>query len=75
MHWPVETFAEAIIAVLVFGLLGIGLIVFGFKFFDWLLPKVDFQMELAEKQNVAVAIVLSAVILAVSAVIIAAMLA
>jgi hypothetical protein len=48
--------------------------VFGFKFFDWLLPKIDVQAELAEKHNLAVAIVLAAVIVSVAAVVIAAML-
>ena len=67
--------AQAILAVVVFGLIGIGLMVFGFKFFDWLLPRIDVQAELAEKHNLAVAIVFAAVIFSVAAVVIAAMLA
>ncbi len=67
-------FAQAVLAVIVFGLIGIGLMVFGFKFFDWLLPRIDLQVELAEKHNLAVAIVVAAVIVSVAAVVIAAML-
>ncbi len=48
-----------------FGLIGIFLAVFGFKIFDWLTPRVHVQQELAEKHNVAVAIVCAAVILGI----------
>lgn len=55
-----------LIGTAVFGLLGILLMVLGFKIFDWVLPKVDFERELVEKNNVAVAIVAAAVILGVA---------
>jgi len=49
-----------------FGAIGIVLALLGFKIFDWITPKIDVEQELAEKQNVAVAIVCAAVILGVS---------
>ncbi len=49
-----------------FGLVGIVLALLGFKVFDWITPKIDVEKELAEKQNIAVAIVCAAVILGVS---------
>ncbi len=54
------------IGSLVFGLLGLVLILLGFKLFDWITPRIDIQRELAEKSNVAVAIVCAATILGVS---------
>jgi putative membrane protein len=54
------------IGSLVFGLLGLVLIVLGFKVFDWLTPRIDIQRELAEKNNLAVAIVCAAVIIGIS---------
>jgi putative membrane protein len=48
-----------------FGFIGIFLALLGFKLFDWLLPRVHVQSELADKQNVAVAIVCAAVILGI----------
>ena len=55
-----------LIGTAVFGVLGILLMVLGFKVFDWVMAKVDFERELVEKNNVAVAIVAAAVILGVS---------
>ena len=52
-----------------FGIVGIALVVFGFKVFDWVMPHVDVERELAEKGNVAVAIVMAAVVLGISIVI------
>ncbi len=51
---------------LVFGLTGIILAVLGFKVFDWITPRISVEQELAEKQNLAVAIVCAAIILGVS---------
>lgn len=48
-----------------FGLLAIALVILGFKVFDWLTPKIDLETELAEKQNIALAIVTSAMILGI----------
>ena len=49
-----------------YGVIGIVLALLGFKVFDWITPKIDVEVELAEKHNVAVAIVCAAVILGVS---------
>jgi putative membrane protein len=70
----IENLAHALLGMVAFGVVGILLVVFGFKLFDWLLPKVDVERELAEKGNVAVAIVMAAVVLGVSAVIVASIL-
>ena len=66
MTWPPHTFLGEVIVTLIFGLLGILLIVMGFKIFDWLCPKINVEVELAEKHNIAVAIVIAAVIIGVS---------
>jgi putative membrane protein len=75
MNWTLHSFAQAIVVTGVFGILGILLCVAGFKAFDWITPTINIEHELAEKHNVAVAIVMAAVILGVSAIIIAAMVA
>jgi putative membrane protein len=54
------------VLAVVYGLLGIALMVLGFKVFDWISPRLDIQKELGEKNNLAVAIVCAAVILAVA---------
>ena len=58
-----EQLLNNLIACLVFGVVGIGLAALGFKVFDWMTPRVRIQQELADKQNLAVAIVMAAVIL------------
>lgn len=58
---------DAVIALLlnglVIGLLGIVLMILGFKAFDWVTPKIDVQKELAERNNTAVAIVVASVVI------------
>ena len=71
MPWPATALWQALLYTIIFGILGILLVAFGFKVFDWLLPKVDVEVELAERQNLAVAIVAAAVVLGISAVIVA----
>src|SRR4051794_9367752 len=66
IHWT------AIVSALVFGLIGIGLTLVGYKLFDLSATKIDVQKELAEKQNIAVAIVVAAVIIGVAMVVTAA---
>lgn len=63
---PAPNLWLALLYLLIFGILGIFLTVLGFKVFDWTLKKVDVEKELAEKQNIAVAIVVAAVILGVA---------
>ena len=60
-----ERFWTNLVSSLVFGVVGLGLALLGFKLFDWLTPRIDVQRELAEKQNVAVAIVVAAVVLGI----------
>lgn len=57
--WP------SLFGAVLLGLVGIVLASFGVKIFDAIMRKVDFEKELAEKQNVAVAIVVAAFILGV----------
>lgn len=75
MNWTLHGFAQAILVTAAFGILGIFLCVLGFKAFDWITPTVNIERELTEKHNIAVAIVMAAVILGVSAIVIAAMIA
>ncbi len=56
---------EAFVGVLIWGLLGILLAVIGFKVFDWLTPRINIQHELGEKHNIAVAILMGAVVLGI----------
>ena len=64
--WQPENLLMALLSALCFGLLGIVLMLFGFKLFDWILPKVNVEKELAENHNIAVAIVMGAVVLGVA---------
>jgi putative membrane protein len=64
--WSPETFSGAVISASVFGLLGIALLLLGFKMFDWITPKIDVQRELAENKNMAVAVVIGAMIIGIS---------
>jgi putative membrane protein len=68
-----NSLGEPLAAMVAFGLVGIGLMVLGFKIFDWLMPRIDVQKELAEKHNIAVGIVMAAVIIGVAVVVAAAM--
>lgn len=49
---------------LAFGLLGIFIMVIGFKVFDWIIP-LDFNKEL-ENKNIAVAIVIAGLIIGIA---------
>ena len=69
--WQPDTFPEYLGAAAIWSLLGIVLLVFGYKLFDWVLRKVDFDEEL-NKGNIAVAIVAAALIIGVSIIIHAA---
>jgi len=52
-------FIDSLISATSFGFLGMVLLLFGLKLFDWMTPKLDIEKELAEK-NMAVAIVVAA---------------
>ena len=64
MHW--DKLLYGVIATIIFGVLGIALMLLGFKAFDWITPKIDLQEELAKNHNIAVAIVIAAVLLGIS---------
>jgi uncharacterized membrane protein YjfL (UPF0719 family) len=55
----------------IYGVIGIVLTIAGYKIFDWITP-IDVEKELAERQNIAVAIVCAAVIVGIALVISAA---
>lgn len=61
-----EHFIQAMISAAAFGILGIVLMLLGFKAFDWITPRIDVQRELAERSNMAVAVVVAAVLIAIS---------
>jgi uncharacterized membrane protein YjfL (UPF0719 family) len=61
-----DRFLFNILSAVVFGVVGIVLMVLGYKAFDWITPKLDVQKELAEHHNIAVAIVIAAVLIGVS---------
>jgi uncharacterized membrane protein YjfL (UPF0719 family) len=56
---------------IIYGLIGICLTIAGYRIFDWITP-IDVEKELGEKQNIAVAIVTAAVIIAIALVVSAA---
>jgi putative membrane protein len=73
MTWPPNSFGEAVLAAVAFGLVGIVLTLFGFKLFDWITPGIKLEHELAEKNNIAVAIVCGSIIIGIAMVTAAAM--
>lgn len=64
-----DNLSSAIIGAVIFGAIGIILNLVGFKLFDWITPKIDVERELAEKHNIAVAIVVAAMIIGTAIVI------
>jgi len=67
--WQARSIGEALLAAMAFGLVGLVLILIGFKAFDWMTPKIDVERELTQNKNIAVAIVVAALIIAVAIVI------
>ena len=63
--WAAQNLGSALLSAALFGVLGIALTMLGYKVFDWITPKIRVEEELAQKQNLAVAIVVAAVILGV----------
>jgi uncharacterized membrane protein YjfL (UPF0719 family) len=61
--WRPETFLQALYSTCAFGVIGLGLGLLGYKLFDWLTPGLHVERELAEKHNLAVAIVISSVVI------------
>ena len=72
LPWPPETFLQAILGSVAFGLVGIVLAIAGFKLFDAVTP-FSLEKEICEKGNLAVAIVCAAMILGICLIISKAM--
>jgi putative membrane protein len=69
--WQPDTFPEYLGAAAIWTALGIALLILGYKIFDWVLRRVNFDDEL-RKGNIAVAIVAAAMILGIAIIIHAA---
>jgi uncharacterized membrane protein YjfL (UPF0719 family) len=69
--WNLTSLIEFWGIAIVWGLLGIALLVTGFKLFDWATPKVNFN-ETLNKGNLAVAVVIAGFLVATAIVIHAA---
>jgi uncharacterized membrane protein YjfL (UPF0719 family) len=62
-YW--ETLATGGLASMVYGVIGIGLLLSGYCLFDLITPRIDVQKELCEK-NVAVALVIAALLIGIA---------
>ena len=71
-EWHAKNLGEALLYCAVFGVLGIVLVLVGFKIFDKLITRADLEQEIC-KGNVAAAILSGAAIIAISIIIAAAM--
>ncbi len=69
--WTANTFELSLLAAAVFGLLGIALLALGFKVFEWITPKLKVEEELT-KGNVAVGIMVGALLLGISLIVVRA---
>jgi putative membrane protein len=69
--WDFDVMGVSLVAAAAFGLLGLALLLLGFKLFEWITPKLNVEEELS-KGNVAVAIVVGAAIIGVSLIIVRA---
>jgi putative membrane protein len=69
--WELSTLLQYWGVTIVWGLLGIALLVTGFKLFDWATPKISFN-ETLNKGNMAVAVVIAGFLVATAIVIHAA---
>jgi len=63
--WTLTSIAEAALASMLFGILGIVLLALGFKVFEWITPKLHIEEELA-KGNMAVAVVGASALIGIS---------
>lgn len=65
VEWHWDSFAMALLAAAAFGLLGIVLLALGFKAFERITPKLDIEEQL-KAGNIAVGIMVGAVLLGIS---------
>jgi putative membrane protein len=68
LPWPPNTLWEAALATVIFGLIGIGLAVLGFKVFDRVTPG-NLEEEIIQKNNLSAAIMTAAFILGICVII------
>jgi putative membrane protein len=66
-----DDLGAALVWAAAFGLVGVAIVILGFKVFDWMMPRINVEKELCDR-NISVAIVMAAAILGVSAVMVAA---
>ena len=71
--WRPETLMMAAVSTAVFSMIGIVMAIIGFKLFDAVTP-FKLEAEIAEKQNVAVAILCGAMVLGICLIVAAAVL-
>jgi putative membrane protein len=71
LGWPAQTLGQAVINSVLFGVLGIILVLVGFKIFDRAITRVDLEKEISNG-NIAAAILSAAVIVGISIIISAA---
>ena len=71
VDWHATSLPQAILYVVIFSLLGIGLAVLGYKIFDLCTPG-DLHKEIVENRNVAAALVGGAVVIGVCIIVAAA---
>jgi putative membrane protein len=69
--WHPHSFGMAILATVVFGLVGIVLALIGFKLFDAITP-FNLEKEMCENKNVAVGVLCGAIVLGVCIIVAAA---
>jgi putative membrane protein len=69
--WHPHSFGMAILATVVFGLVGIVLALIGFKLFDLFTP-FNLEKEMCENKNVAVGVLCGAIVLGVCIIVAAA---
>lgn len=69
--WTANSFEMSLLAAAAFGLLGIAMLAVGFKVFEWITPKLKVEEELT-KGNVAVGIMVGAVLLGISLIVVRA---
>lgn len=69
--WPARSLEEALLYMIVFGLVGVGVAIVGYKLFDRCTPG-DLHKEIIENKNTAAALVGAAIILGVSIIVAAA---
>lgn len=70
-EWSWNAFGMALLAAAAFGLLGIALLMLGFKVFERITPKLDVEQKLQEG-SIAVGIVTGALLIAIAIVVAAA---